>query len=593
MTDTGDAGRTDVFGMAASPPDLGAYSFTAAAIAGQALTVCSAPPGSRAFTDGTSIFVPPECPPSLHFDLVVLHASLVGAGSGAPEIVRRLRGQSRTTRRYFALESARARSALAAVMPCCALGFESGLDATASPAESLSIARSDRRIPELAPVWGELRPKAITARGFVTPAGDKSAVRTMRIPEEAAKDEDNEDSERSRFLELFSSPLGGNSWLSRLFTSLAGAQQKSVNAPGSPIEQGPSRHVLGRRFSGLGIGVSTPAAWLQRSAGYHGGDGVRYPEWDLHRQIFRESWCTVRERAVAGDIDAGGESSLLRSPLGRSRLDLRRSHRETLGDDLDVDAVIEARSDARAGHDPDGRIYSSLRRIGRDLGVLILVDCSGSTADSAGPNGSVLDVQAVAAALLARTLEARGDRVAVYGFNSRGRSDVYLHTVKDFLQGSDFGWPTRLAQLRPAGFTRMGAAIRHSVTILAERSGAAREVLVVLSDGIPYDEGYESSYAISDTRRALGDARELGVGCLCLSLGGQQTTSDLEPVFGAAAFARADDIADIRGGLNRMFNYALLAAERAQRRRVTSAAVHRPSVQSSPFRTPHNIKERI
>lgn len=564
-------GHTAEPGQVTPSSELAAYSLTAAAIAGRHLTVCGGLAGSRAFTNGTSIFVPPECPPSLRFDLVVLHASLIGAGSVAPEVVRRLRGQARTTRRYFALESTRARRTLDGVMPCRALGFESVPVMTSSAAESLAVARSGRRIPELAPVWGEFRPKSIGDRSPAAPAGESSSATPVGTPEEAEKDQDEEETERSRFLELFSSPLGGNSWLSRLFSTLAGAEQKSTSASGSTVDQRQSRHVLGRGLRGHGIGVSATVAALRYSAGQRAGDGVHYPEWDSHRRSFREDWCTVRERTVASGPETVGESALLRYPLGRSRLDLRRSRRETLGDEVDVDAVIEARSDARSGHTPDDRIYSSLRRLRRDLGVLILLDSSGSTADPAGSNGSVLDVQAGAAARLAHTLDSRGDRVAIYGFNSRGRSDVYLHTVKEFRQGFDFGWPARLAHLRPAGFTRMGAAIRHGVTILTTRSGAAREILLVLSDGIPYDEGYEGGYAISDTRRALNDAREAGVGCLCLSLGGQQTASELERVFGAAAFARADDIADIGRELNVLFNHALFAAERAQRRRATNA----------------------
>ena len=544
---------------------LAAYSLTASAIAGRPLTVCRGAVGSLAFTDGTSIFVPPECPPQLYFDLVVLHASLIGAGSGQSDIVRRLRGAPRTTRRYFALESARGRSALAGVMPCSALGFESVPVMTGSPAESLDVARSARRFTELAPVWGEIRPKTMNALSPTSPAGSLSATTRLATPEDAEKDEESETAERSRFLELFSSPLGGNSWLSRLFSSLAGADQKSVSASGAPADQ-PSRHVLGRRLQGRGICVSATVAALHRSSGVHAGGGTLYPEWDGHRRSFRENWCTVGELSVACGGVTAGEYAALRHPLGRRRLDLRWSRREIIGDDFDIDAVVEARSDAWSGHTPDDRIYRSFRRLGRDLAVLLLVDISGSTADPAGRNGSVLDVQTAAAARLTHTLEARGDRVAIYGFNSRGRSNVYLHTVKEFRQGLDVEWTARLSQLRPAGFTRMGAAIRHGVTILTTRSGAARTILLVLSDGIPYDEGYESGYAISDTRRALNDAREAGVGCLCLSLGGRQSRSELEPVFGAAAYARADDIADVGGELNTLFNHALLAAERTHRR---------------------------
>ncbi len=153
------------------------------------------------------------------------------------------------------------------------------------------------------------------------------------------------------------------------------------------------------------------------------------------------------------------------------------------------------------------------------------------------------------------------------GFNSRGRSNVCLYKVKEFGTGAGLGWQSRLCQLEPAGFTRMGAAVRHAISLLTQRSGAKREILLVLSDGIPYDEGYEGTYALGDTKRALADAREAGVGCLCLSLGGQKTKMELEAVFGTASFARADHIAAIGPDLNELFNHALVAAERANRGR--------------------------
>jgi nitric oxide reductase NorD protein len=100
----------------------------------------------------------------------------------------------------------------------------------------------------------------------------------------------------------------------------------------------------------------------------------------------------------------------------------------------------------------------------------------------------------------------------------------------------------------------------------------------VLSDGIPYDEGYEGHYASADAKRALAEAREAGVGCLCLSLGGALGSGELESVFGTAAFARADGIDDLGPRLNGLFNAALFAAERAQRRRLGSASTRRRSV---------------
>ncbi len=543
----------------------------ASAIAGRSLTVRAAAAGSAAYTDGESVYVPEDASPALRFPIIALHASLLGAGSDAPRLLRQLKGQSRTARRYLALEAARARRCLAAYVPATTVHPAGGAVDTRTPEESLAVARSARAIDELEPEWGELRPRALLkpAPAPAPDTRDTLAAQLREGLEPEADDDDDEQAERSKILELFSAPMGGSSWLTKKFLSLAGADRKSSTGSGSPTDR-VSKHRRGRGFHEprrQGISVSGVAAAFTTASPHHDDDGMKYPEWDVHRRAFRENWCTVFERTLPGNRGQLAAPDLLRYPLGRTHLDLRRSRRERLGDELDVDALIMARSDARTGHTPDDRIYSALRRLGRDLGVLILVDISGSTADAGRAAGTVLETQITAAGQLAHTLEARGDRVAIYGFNSRGRSRVYLYRVKEFRQAAESGWQARLGHLEPGGFTRTGAAVRHAVAILTEQSGAKREILLVLSDGIAYDEGYEARYATADTRKALDDARDSGVGCLCLSLGGEQTTAELESVFGTSAFAHAERIADLGAELKTLFNHALLAAERAHRRR--------------------------
>ena len=104
----------------------------------------------------------------------------------------------------------------------------------------------------------------------------------------------------------------------------------------------------------------------------------------------------------------------------------------------------------------------------------------------------------------------------------------------------------RLAALRPNAYTRMGAAIRHATTVLAQRSGTARRLLIVISDGFAYDHGYERAYGEADSRRALTEARNLGIGCVCLSVGARTDALALRRVFGTAAHAAIDDPTNCR-----------------------------------------------
>jgi nitric oxide reductase NorD protein len=534
-----DAGHAAKAELAALAGDLGRYSLVASAVAVRRLVVCPTRAGvALAYTDGANVFIPSEHPASAVFDVVVLHASLIASGSCEPNIIRHLKGRPRSTRRYFALEAARAQRELAGVIPRPMMPVDETTTVSDSAQESLDLALGNRPITELPSELGELRPKALL--GGPPADAPTSAPTLMKALEPKSMEEeadDEEDAERSLFLEWLSSPLGGNGRLVKLFASLTGASKRSSSSGGAAGDESPSKSVFGRRSSGRGMQLSTLTPRMESRDDPRPDAGGCYPEWDFHRKRYRENWCTVRELEPPGRVARTIHADILRNALGRTRLDLRRSRHESQGEELDIDAVIMTRADARAGHTSDARMFNSTRPLGRDLGVLILIDTSGSTGEKPSGGESTCDLQILAAARLARSLETRRDRVAIYGFNSRGRSNVYVYPTKLFEKPLDLGWQSQLGKLAPGGFTRLGAAIRHCTSILNARSGAARQVLVVLSDGFPFDDGYEGKYAIGDTRRALTDARTSGIGCLCLSLGAQSRGAELESVFGSAAFA--------------------------------------------------------
>ena len=60
---------------------------------------------------------------------------------------------------------------------------------------------------------------------------------------------------------------------------------------------------------------------------------------------------------------------------------LQRVKRVQDGDELDLNAIIEARQDLRAGQSPDERFYSRKERMHRDVCAVFLVDLSASTDD--------------------------------------------------------------------------------------------------------------------------------------------------------------------------------------------------------------------
>ena len=252
-----------------------------------------------------------------------------------------------------------------------------------------------------------------------------------------------------------------------------------------------------------------------------GFGGTLYPEWDVHKHEYRPEWCRVLEITLgpAADISAGGieHDEILRRRLARLGLGPKVIRRRPDGDDLDVDALIDLAVDLRAGHSPTEDIYLERRKLARNLGVLILLDASGSATETDPDGLTVHEHQRRAAATLAVTLEELGDRVAVYGFRSRGRASIHLLALKPFAARFGAGGRAQLNQLEPAGDTRLGAAIRHAGELLKTDCGTANRLLLLLSDGFPYDDGYESRYAEADSSRPLDELRTDGV-CLPVPL---------------------------------------------------------------------------
>ena len=141
---------------------------------------------------------------------------------------------------------------------------------------------------------------------------------------------------------------------------------------------------------------------------------------------------------------------------------------------------------------------------------------------------------------------------------------VHLPAVKAFGERFGAGGRARLNELRPSGYTRLGAGIRRAGEILKTEAGTPNCLLLVLSDGFPYDDGYETRYAEADVHKALEELRIDGIACLCLSIGASTPTDSLHRVFGAASHANGLTLGDLSPRMDELFLAALeeLAAPR-------------------------------
>ena len=550
--------------MTASDPHAPArFRLLASLIAGRALEIAEASTSEAAFTNGAVIFVTADTSAEQRRREVVVQSSLLGAGSLEHRLVKALRARPSVARRYLTLEGRRALGQLGERLPLAA-ALPIAPPSTTTPEESLEIARGRTKIDEPPDWFGAINPGRLLV--LATGPGSQATHRDLRLqfdPVGALEDDDEAPSEESKILKLFESPVVASRALSNILRKLfGGSPSAGDDAAGGQLQVGSVR----RAHDAGAVALPLPRRIHFSDDGKPGAavgvGGALYPEWDVHHNSYRSQWCRVIDfplTAVADVSDADVQlDDVLWRRLSRIGLGLKVLRARADGDELDIEALIELSVDLRSGYSSTERVYLERRKLARDLGVLILLDASGSATDTDPKGLAVHDHQRRAAATLAVTLEELGDRVAVYAFSSQGRHAVHLPAIKAFGQRFGATGRARLNQLQPSGYTRLGAAIRGAGEILKSDAGTPNRLLLVLSDGFPYDDGYEGRYAEADVSRSLEELRTDGVGCLCLSIGAAPDNGALERVFGSAGYASAPTLGDLSPQMDELFLSALM-----------------------------------
>jgi len=281
---------------------------------------------------------------------------------------------------------------------------------------------------------------------------------------------------------------------------------------------------------------------------YHEEGAFLYNEWDLARQAHKKNWCVLREMDVQpGDATFyratmakySGFVRSLRRTFEILRGEDRLLKRQTDGEDVDIDALVEAWGDVHMGLEMTDRLFTRMHKEERNIAVMFMVDMSGST------RGWINDAEREALILLAEALNTLGDRYAIYGFSGWTRKRCEAFRVKDFDDPWDEQTIGRVCGIEPKDYTRMGAPIRHLVQKLKQVE-ARTKLLVTLSDGKPddYDLEYRGEYGIEDTRQALFEARREGVHAYCITID-REGQDYLPHMYGAANYTVLDDVAKL------------------------------------------------
>ncbi|RUM82220.1 MAG: VWA domain-containing protein [Candidatus Thioglobus sp.] len=258
-------------------------------------------------------------------------------------------------------------------------------------------------------------------------------------------------------------------------------------------------------------------------------DPYHYHEWDYQIQLHRPDWATVYERrATKGDPEDIDNILLEHKPIAhriRQIIDLlspagvQRQRGLEDGDEVDLNAAIDAMIAIRMGEQPNPRITMRNVLNTRDLSVVVLLDLSESTNEYVGDSDkTILQLTREAATLVSTAIEGIGDPFALHGFASDGRHDVQYFRFKDFNQHFDDEAKSRLAGMKGGLSTRMGAALRHAGLHLHKQQ-EKRKLILLVTDGEPADiDETDPQHLRFDTKKAVEELYSTGVLTYCLTL---------------------------------------------------------------------------
>jgi hypothetical protein len=285
-----------------------------------------------------------------------------------------------------------------------------------------------------------------------------------------------------------------------------------------------------------------------------------YDEWDRELGDHRAKWCRVIQRENRrGHRDfveqvrarySGVISSIRHQFQMLKPESLRKVKGELDGEDFDLQAVVDHHVDKKTTGRPSDRLYVRRVRRERDVAVSFLLDMSSSTARTitrhpnqpyTRPGQKIIEIEKQGLVLMSEALEAVGDAYSISGFTSEGRRNVKYFTIKKFGEHYSPEVEKRIGGITYHNNTRLGAAIRHAASEL-ERQDARTKLLIVLSDGRPYDHDYgDSRYAREDTKMALRQTKIAGITPFCITID-RESEAELKDLYGEVGYTIIDDV---------------------------------------------------
>ncbi|WP_417888556.1 nitric oxide reductase activation protein NorD [Xanthomarina gelatinilytica] len=255
---------------------------------------------------------------------------------------------------------------------------------------------------------------------------------------------------------------------------------------------------------------------------------IAYDEWDFSKREYKLKFCKVYPKIQQETDTAYYKKTLqknastltgLRKMLTSVNNKYQQQRRQTQGEDFDLDAITDLYVDVHSRHTPSEKIYLSKRKKDKDLSILILLDVSLSSDGYAGGN-KVIDVEKQVSIIFGEILNEFNVDFSIQSFYSKTRNYATYLSLKGF----DDTWDKakhKIGAVEPSGYTRIGAALRHSGALLDSRDTKNKWVILI-SDGKPNDyDKYEGKYGINDVKQALRELNQRNINSYALAIEAQ------------------------------------------------------------------------
>lgn len=258
------------------------------------------------------------------------------------------------------------------------------------------------------------------------------------------------------------------------------------------------------------------------------GNYISYPEWNYQKNVYSIDFCKLyayKQLKTNLDFyrktiqDNNGVLLEMRKSLTNLNNKIQQLPRQNHGSDYDIDAMTDALVDIHARKTPSDKIYIANRKKEKDLSILLLLDISLSS-DGYADGNRVIDVEKQVSILFGEILNEFDIDFSIACFYSKTRNYSSYLTVKSF----DDKWDKtkyKIGAIEPQGYTRIGAALRHSKYLLEERKTKNKWV-ILLSDGKPNDfDRYEGKYGINDVKKAINELYASNINAYALAIEAQ------------------------------------------------------------------------